>query len=122
LPTEFYVHISVHLGNVHVQFTVQPDAHYMYALFLYIFALHVSCAIYTHPQEHKLQSTAIGMCNGYGMLIHCSRDWLGQPHTFSTVKCEGVPVSTCCNGLTYHNHYTHLWLYSAVCAPEDGCK
>jgi hypothetical protein len=20
------------------------------------------------------------------------------------------------------NHYTHLWLYAAVCAPEDGCK
>jgi hypothetical protein len=46
---------------------------YMYSLFLYLFALHVSGAICTHPQEHKLQSTAIGMCNGYGMLIHWSR-------------------------------------------------
>jgi hypothetical protein len=41
---------------------------YMYSLFLYIFALHVSGTICTHPQEHKLQSTSIGMCNGYGML------------------------------------------------------
>jgi hypothetical protein len=30
---------------------------FMYYLFLYIFALHVSGVIYTHPQEHKLQST-----------------------------------------------------------------
>jgi hypothetical protein len=52
------------------------------------------------------------MCNGYGILTHWSRYWLGHPHTFSTVKF----------GLTYHNHYTYLWLYAAVCAPEDGCK
>jgi hypothetical protein len=50
----------------------------MCSLFLYILALHVSGAICTHPQEHKLQSTAIGMCNGYGMLTH--------PHTFITDK------------------------------------
>jgi hypothetical protein len=60
----------------------------MYSLFLYIFALHVSGAICTHPQEHTLQSTAIGMCNVCGMLIH----------------------------------YINLWLYAAVCVPEDGCK
>jgi hypothetical protein len=35
----------------------------MYFLFLYIFALHVSGAICTHPQEYKLQSKAIGMFN-----------------------------------------------------------
>jgi hypothetical protein len=40
----------------------------MYSLFLYIFALHVSGAICTHPQEHKQQRTAIGLCNGYGIL------------------------------------------------------
>jgi hypothetical protein len=39
----------------------------MYSLLLYIFALHVSGAIFTHPQEHKLQSTAIGML----MVIVC---------------------------------------------------
>jgi hypothetical protein len=43
---------------------------YMYSLFRYIFALHVSGAICTHPQEHKLQNIAIGVCNGYGMSIH----------------------------------------------------
>jgi hypothetical protein len=32
----------------------------MYSLFLYIFAVHVSGAICTYPQEHKLQSTALG--------------------------------------------------------------
>jgi hypothetical protein len=41
-------------------------------LLLHIFALHISGAICTHPQKHKLCSTAIGVCNGYGMLIHWS--------------------------------------------------
>jgi phosphoribosylformylglycinamidine (FGAM) synthase-like amidotransferase family enzyme len=54
-------------------------------VFRYIFALHVSGAICTHPQEHKLQSTALGVCNGCGMLVHWSRYWLGHPHTFSIV-------------------------------------
>jgi hypothetical protein len=35
----------------------------MYSLFLYIFAVHVSGVICTHPQEHKLQCTALGVCN-----------------------------------------------------------
>jgi hypothetical protein len=82
----FDVHCSVHLGNVFVRLSIQLDAHCMYSLFLYIFALHVSGAICTHPQEHKLQITAIDMCNVYGMLIHWSRYWLGHPHTFSMVK------------------------------------
>jgi hypothetical protein len=73
---------------VYVRLRVQLDARYMYSLFLYIFALPVSGAICTDLQEHKLQRTAIGMCNG----------------------------------LTYHKHYTNLWMYAAVCAPEDGCK
>jgi hypothetical protein len=51
---------------------------YKYSLFLYILALHVSGAICTHPQEHKLQITAIGVCNVYGMLIHWNRYWLGH--------------------------------------------
>jgi hypothetical protein len=25
-------------------------------------------------------------------------------------------------GLVMLVHYIHLWLYAAVCAPEDGCK
>jgi hypothetical protein len=57
---------------------------YVFFILLY-FSLHVSGAICTHPQEHKLQRTAIGVCNGYGMLIHWSRYWLGHTHTFSTV-------------------------------------
>jgi phosphoribosylformylglycinamidine (FGAM) synthase-like amidotransferase family enzyme len=54
----------------------------MYCLFLYIFPVSVSGAICTYPQEHKLQSTAIGVCNGCGMLVHWSKYWLGHPHTF----------------------------------------
>jgi hypothetical protein len=45
------------------------------------FTVHVSGAICTHPQEHTLQGTAIGMCNGYGMLIHWSRYCKGVPAT-----------------------------------------
>jgi hypothetical protein len=53
----------------------------MYSLFIYIFALHVSGAICTHPQEHKLQSTALGVCNVCDMLVHWKSYWLGHPHT-----------------------------------------
>jgi hypothetical protein len=66
---------------------------YMYSLFLYIFALHVAGAICIHPQEHKLQSAVIGVCNGYGMLIYWSRYWLGHPHTCFAVKFGRVRVS-----------------------------
>jgi hypothetical protein len=41
---------------------------YIFFILSYNFAVHVSGAICTHPLEHKLQSTAIGVCNGYGML------------------------------------------------------
>jgi hypothetical protein len=37
-------------------------------LYYTILALHVSGAIYTHHQEHKLQSTAIGTRDCYGVL------------------------------------------------------
>jgi hypothetical protein len=71
---------------MYVQLKVQLDVPFIRILFSSLFlALHVSGAICTHPQEHKLQLTAIGVCNGYGMLIHWSRYWLGHPHTFSTV-------------------------------------
>jgi hypothetical protein len=44
-----YVHKNVKSEirsfNIYVRLTVQLDAHYMYSLFLYIFALHVSGAI-----------------------------------------------------------------------------
>jgi phosphoribosylformylglycinamidine (FGAM) synthase-like amidotransferase family enzyme len=58
----------------------------MYSLFLSIFAPHVSGAICTHLQEHKLQSTALGVCNGCGVLVHWSRYWLGHRHSFSAVS------------------------------------
>jgi hypothetical protein len=35
---------------------------YIFFIPLY-FALHVSGAICIHPQEHKLKSTVIGLCN-----------------------------------------------------------
>jgi hypothetical protein len=63
---------------------------YMYSLFLYIFALHVSGAICTHHQEHKLQNTAICVCNGYGMLIHWSMYWLG--HTVRVSQPVPAPM------------------------------
>jgi hypothetical protein len=69
----FTVHGSVHLGNEYVQLKVQLDVLFICILYSSLFlALHVSGAICTHPQEHKLQSTTIGICNGYGMLIHWS--------------------------------------------------
>jgi hypothetical protein len=37
-------------------------------LYYTILAVHVSSAICTHYQEHKLQSTAVGTCDGYGVL------------------------------------------------------
>jgi hypothetical protein len=37
-------------------------------LYFTILALHVSGAIRTHHQEHKLQSTAVGACDCYGVL------------------------------------------------------
>jgi hypothetical protein len=56
----------------------------MCSLFLSIFSsIHVSGAICTHPQEHKLQRTPIGVCNDFGMLIHWSRYWLGHPHALA---------------------------------------
>jgi hypothetical protein len=83
---DFYVHGSVYLGNVYVQLKVQLDVKVFIciissSLFL---AVYVSGTICTHPQEHKLQRTAIDVCNGFGMLIHWSRYWLGHPHTFNT--------------------------------------
>jgi hypothetical protein len=55
-------------SNVYIRFKVQQDAHeFLCILYFTIFALHVSGAIYTHHQEHKLQSTAVGMRDFYGM-------------------------------------------------------
>jgi hypothetical protein len=32
------------------------------------------------------ERTAIGVCNGFGMLIHWIRYWLGHPYTLRTLK------------------------------------
>jgi hypothetical protein len=68
---------------MYVQLKVQLDVRvFMCILYSSLFlGLHVSGAMCIHPQEHKLQRTAIDVWN-----------------------------------------YTHLWLYAAVCAPEDGYK
>jgi hypothetical protein len=45
----------------------------MYFLYVFFIPLYFSSTCFgcycTHPQEHKLQLTAIGVCNGFGMLI-----------------------------------------------------
>jgi hypothetical protein len=65
---KFDVHGFVHLGNVYVRLKVQLDPHgFRCNLYFTLFAQHVSSAVCIHHQEHKLQSTAIGMRNGYGM-------------------------------------------------------
>jgi phosphoribosylformylglycinamidine (FGAM) synthase-like amidotransferase family enzyme len=53
-------------------FDVQLDVHgFICILYSSIyFALRVSGAICTHPQELKLQNTALGVCNGCGMFVH----------------------------------------------------
>jgi hypothetical protein len=64
----FNVHGFVHLGNVYIRLKVQRDAHGFVCIFYFtVFALHVSGAIYTYHQEHKLQSTAVSMRNCHGM-------------------------------------------------------
>jgi hypothetical protein len=55
---------------IYVRLEVQRDAHGFFLCILYytILALHVSGAICTHHQEHKLQSTAVGPRDCYGVL------------------------------------------------------
>jgi cytochrome b561 len=54
---------------MYIRLEVQRDAHGFFSmLYFTILALHVSGAICTHNQEHKLQSTAVGTCDWYGVL------------------------------------------------------
>jgi hypothetical protein len=49
----------------YVQLKFQLDVLFYFILYSSLFfALHVSGAICTHPQEHKLQRSAIGVCSG----------------------------------------------------------
>jgi hypothetical protein len=77
---------TAYLGTCSIEIPTRCTWIYMCSLLLYIFALRVSGTISTHPQENKLQSTVLGVCNGCGMLVHWSGYWLGHPHTISTVK------------------------------------
>jgi hypothetical protein len=92
----FDVHGSVHHDNVYVQLKVQLDVHvFIRMLYSCIFLLYMFRVLFAPI----LRSTNL-----------------------TVLKCECVPASTCSNGLSCHKHYTYLWLYSTVCAPEDGCK
>jgi hypothetical protein len=83
----------LYIRNLYVQLKVQQLAVHVFICILYsslFLALHVSGAICTHPQEHKLQHTAIGVCNGFSMLIPWSTYWLGHPH-LTVLKVWGCP-------------------------------
>jgi hypothetical protein len=59
---------------MYVLLNFKLDVLFIYILYSSQFlALPVSGAICTNSQDHKLQRTAMGICNGYGMLIHWSR-------------------------------------------------
>jgi hypothetical protein len=87
----------------------------MYPLFLYMFTLHVSGAICTHPQEHKLQSTAIGMYNLWKAEVINSIKWFG------VILFVGVCVLICgCVCLLICGWVcSNLWL--CVCVLICGC-
>jgi hypothetical protein len=46
----------------------EMHADFLCILHYTMLALHVSGAICTHHQEHKLQSTTVGTCDCYGVL------------------------------------------------------
>jgi hypothetical protein len=53
---------------MYIRLKVKRDARgFVSVIYFTIFALHVSRIIYTHHQEHKLQSTAVDMRGFYGM-------------------------------------------------------
>jgi hypothetical protein len=69
---------STHKIHVYVRLKVQLDPHGFVCIFYFtIFAEHVSGAICTHPQEHKLQSTSIGVCNLWKAEVINSIKWCG---------------------------------------------
>jgi hypothetical protein len=55
---------------------------YVFFIPLYFLALHVSGAICTHPQVHKMQRTAIGMCNGIVYVNALEQVLVGTPSHF----------------------------------------
>jgi hypothetical protein len=66
--TNTYNSTQIYFSYVYIRLKVQRDAHkFVCILYFTKLALHVSGAIYTHHQEHKLQSTAVGTRDCYGM-------------------------------------------------------
>jgi hypothetical protein len=56
------------MNDVYIRLKVKRDSHgFECILYFTIFDLHVSGAIYTHHQERKVQSTAVGVRDCYGM-------------------------------------------------------
>jgi hypothetical protein len=84
----FDAHGSVHLGNM---FYSSPTRCTPYSLLFLTLALHVSCAICTDHQEHKLQSSAIGFV-WFGVLLHWSRYWFGTALHLSTVSYSQTAI------------------------------
>jgi hypothetical protein len=68
--TKFDVHGSVYLGNIYIFDWKSKEMHMDILCILYfaIISLHVSGAVCTHHQEHKLQSAAVGTRDCYGVL------------------------------------------------------
>jgi hypothetical protein len=69
----YCVQVTKRNKNVYVQLKVQLHVHvFICILYSSLFiALHVSGAICIHPQEHKLQLTATGVCNQWNAeVIH----------------------------------------------------
>jgi hypothetical protein len=54
---------------VHIRLKVRDARGFVCILSVTIFVPRVSGAIYIHHQEHKLQSTAVGMRDCYGVLV-----------------------------------------------------
>jgi heme/copper-type cytochrome/quinol oxidase subunit 3 len=76
--------------SIKVQLNVLIICIFYSSLFL---ALLVSAAICTHPQEHKLQGTAIGVCKTFVTLLD------------STIHCSAY--HTCTSQTTIHLHCTY---------------
>jgi hypothetical protein len=77
-----------------------------------------------HPSSGaQLQLSAIGVCNGSGMLIHWSRYWLGHPHTYSTEPDRAKSVYTQLTAQRYTTQAISRFGYQRgthYCTPDDG--
>jgi hypothetical protein len=73
---------------IYILLQARRDAHgIFYVFFITLFALHVSGAICTHHQEHKLQSTAVRTRYCYGIYIYI---YIYITKMFGTMKIKGL--------------------------------